>query len=104
MEALLICAAHPGPIHLLLTDLSMPGMNGRAVSKRARQLRPGLRVIYMSGYCGGVIDSLEVLEPCEEFIVKPFTAIALASKVRELLGPTGDAAPPGVDASGLHAT
>jgi len=107
VEALLICAAHPGPIHLLLTDLSMPGMNGRAVSKRARQLRPGLRVIYMSGYCEGAIDSGEVLEPGEEFIEKPFTAIALASKVRELLGPTadaGDAGPPRVDASGLHTT
>jgi PAS domain S-box-containing protein len=90
-EALRICAAHRGPIHLLLTDVSMPGMNGRVVSQRARQLRPGLRVMYMSGYCGGVIDSLEVLEPGEEFIVKPFNAIALASKVRELLGPTADA-------------
>jgi hypothetical protein len=60
-------------------------------------LRPELRVIYMSGYCGGVIESLGVLEPGEEFIAKPFTTIALASKVRELLGPTrdaGDAAPP----------
>ena len=45
----------------------------------------------MSGYCGGVIDSRDVLEPGEEFIVKPFTAIALATKVRELLGPTADA-------------
>jgi two-component system cell cycle sensor histidine kinase/response regulator CckA len=87
-EALLMCAAHPGPIHLLLTDVSMPGMNGRVVSERARQLRPGLRVIYMSGYCGDVIESLEVLEPGEEVIVKPFTAIALASKVREILGTT----------------
>jgi hypothetical protein len=63
--------------------------------------------MYMSGYCGGVIDSFEVLEPGEEFIVKPFNAIALASKVRELLGPTADAggaAPHGVDASGLDAT
>jgi two-component system, cell cycle sensor histidine kinase and response regulator CckA len=84
-DALLICAAHPGPIHLLLTDVSMPGMNGQAVFERARQLRPGLRVLYMSGHCGDVI---EVVEPGEEFIVKPFTAIALASKVRELLGPT----------------
>jgi two-component system, cell cycle sensor histidine kinase and response regulator CckA len=84
-DALLICAAHPGPIHLLLTDVSMPGMNGQAVFERARQLRPGLRVLYMSGACGDVI---EVLEPGKESIVKPFTAIALASKVRELLGPT----------------
>ena len=88
---MLICAAHPGPIHLLLTDVSMPGMNGRVVLERARQLRPGLRVIYMSGYCGDVIESLEVLEPGEEFIVKPFTAIALANKVREVLGPLADA-------------
>ncbi|HYR48844.1 MAG TPA: response regulator [Candidatus Eisenbacteria bacterium] len=101
VEALRICAAHPGLIHLLLTDVTMPGMNGRVVSDRARQLRPGLRVIYMSGYSGGVIESLGVLGPGEEFIAKPFTTIALASKVRELLGPTadaGDAAPPGVDA------
>jgi len=55
----------------------------------------------MSGYCRDVIESLGVLEPDEEFIVKPFATTALASKVRELLGPTGDtggAAPPGVDA------
>jgi len=84
-DALLICAAHPGPIHLLLTDVSMPGMDGQTVFERARQLRPGLRVLYMSSHCG---DLIEVLEPGEEFIVKPFTAIALASKVRELLGPT----------------
>ena len=98
VEALRICAAHPGPIHLLLTDVLMPEMNGRVVSDRARQLRPGLRVIYMSGYSGGVIESLGVLGPGEEFIAKPFTTIVLASKVRELLGPTGDAGdavPPG---------
>jgi hypothetical protein len=47
--------------------------------------------MYMSGYTRGVIDSRGVLEPDEEFIVKPFTPIALARKVRELLGPTGDA-------------
>ena len=91
VEALRICGEHTGPIHLLLTDVTMPGMNGRVVSERARQLRPGLRVMYMSGYCRGVIDSLGALEPDEEFIVKPFTPIALARKVRELLGPTGDA-------------
>jgi two-component system cell cycle sensor histidine kinase/response regulator CckA len=91
VEALRICGEHTGPIHLLLTDVTMPGMNGRVVSERARQLRPGLRVMYMSGYCRGVIDSTGVLEPDEEFIVKPFTPIALARKVRELLGPTGDA-------------
>ena len=84
-DALLICAAHPGPIHLLLSDVSMPGMDGQAVFERARQLRPGLRVLYMSSHSG---DLIKVLEPGEEFIVKPFTAIALASKVRELLGPT----------------
>ena len=91
VEALRICGEHTGPIHLLLTDVTMPGMNGRVVSERARQLRPGLRVMYMSGYCRGVIDSLGALEPDEEFIVKPFTPIALARKVRELLGPTGGA-------------
>ena len=107
VEALRICGEHTGPIHLLLTDVTMPGMNGRVVSKGARQLRPGLRVLYMSGYCRDVIESLGVLEPDEEFIVKPFATTALASKVRELLGPTGDtggAAPPGVDACGPRAT
>jgi len=97
VEALRICGEDTGPIHLLLTDVTMPGMNGRVVSKRARQLRPGLRVLYMSGYCRDVIDSRGVLEPDEEFIVKPFTPIALATKVREVLAPTGDAggaAPP----------
>ena len=72
-------------IHLLLTDVIMPEMNGRMVAERVAALHPGVKVLYMSGYTDDVVAPQGVLEAGIHFLQKPFTALALASKVREAL-------------------
>ncbi|MCF8039920.1 MAG: PAS domain S-box protein [Desulfohalobiaceae bacterium] len=74
-----------GAIHLLLTDVVMPGMNGREVYRELASLRPGLKVLYMSGYTDDVISQGQILEEKVEFIQKPFGVEQLAAKVREVL-------------------
>jgi two-component system cell cycle sensor histidine kinase/response regulator CckA len=86
-EALLAAERHAGPIHLMLTDVVMPGMNGKELSDRLRPLRTAMKVLYMSGYAADHITSRGLLEPGMPQIAKPFTPEALASKVREVLGP-----------------
>ncbi len=71
-------------IHLLLTDVIMPGMNGRALSEKLVTQRPQLRVLYMSGYTGQAVGQ-GVLAPGSQFLAKPFTRDTLARKVREVL-------------------
>lgn len=88
-SALRLAAAHPGPIHLLLTDVVMPRMSGRNLAERLRQERPELRVLYMSGYTDNVIAHHGVLEPGTPLIQKPFTPQALAQKVRAVLDQEG---------------
>jgi two-component system cell cycle sensor histidine kinase/response regulator CckA len=84
-EALQIGARHPGPIHLLMTDVVMPGMNGRELSDRLRTIRPEMKCLYMSGYAANVIAHRGVLAEGVEFIQKPFTMRDLAVRVRKLL-------------------
>ncbi len=72
-------------IDLLLTDVVMPGMNGKALYREARALIPGLKVLYMSGYTENVIASSGVLDAGIQFIQKPFMPKALVAKVREVL-------------------
>lgn len=84
-EALGIAEEHGRGIHLLLTDVVMPGSNGRDVAERLTRLCPGLRVLYMSGYTDDVIAHRGVLEPGVHFIPKPFRPGALLAKVREVL-------------------
>lgn len=94
-EALGILENHDGPLHLLLTDVVMPVMNGRALFARAAQSHPDLKVLYMSGYTDNVIAHRGVLDENTAFIQKPFTIHALTAKVREILGhPQGDQAQP----------
>ena len=81
----MLCESFPGPIHLLLTDVVMPFMNGRAVAERLRQLKPEMRVLYMSGYTENAIAHRGQLDADAEFIGKPFTRKALARKVQEVL-------------------
>jgi two-component system, cell cycle sensor histidine kinase and response regulator CckA len=78
---------HGGVIHLLLTDVLMPGMNGRALAQRVRELRPDIRVLYMSGHTEDSIAQSGLVEPGALLISKPFTQESLARKVREALGP-----------------
>ena len=84
-EAVLLAERHPGPIHLLLTDVIMPRQSGRALVERLRPLRPETRVLYMSGYTNEAIVRHGVLDPDTLFIQKPFTPMALAQRVRAAL-------------------
>jgi two-component system cell cycle sensor histidine kinase/response regulator CckA len=76
---------HPGPIHLLITDVVMPQMNGRQLAERLVAARAGLKCLYMSGYTANVIAHRGVLEEGVSFIAKPFSLTTLAAKVREVL-------------------
>jgi two-component system cell cycle sensor histidine kinase/response regulator CckA len=86
-EALRLAEAHPGPIHILLTDVVMPQMNGRQVADHLLAARPGLKVLFMSGYTDAAIVQHGVLQPGTHFLQKPFTPDGLSRKVREVLGP-----------------
>lgn len=84
-EALAICAGHAAEIRLLLTDVVMPGMNGRELADRLGALRPGIRVLFMSGYTDDAIVHRGVLQPGTRFLEKPFVANALLHEVRSAL-------------------
>src|SRR6266851_3876764 len=85
-SALDIARRHQGPIDLLLTDLVMPDTNGRKLADTLRAARPGLRVLFMSGYPDGAITNQGVLEHGVAYLAKPFTTEAIARKVRDVLG------------------
>jgi PAS domain S-box-containing protein len=78
-------AGRAGPIHLVVTDVVMPGMSGRELADRVGRLRPGVKILYTSGYPGEAIARQGVLETGTEFLPKPFTANGLAQKVRQVL-------------------
>lgn len=84
-DAVVQAEAHAGPLHLLLTDVVMPGLGGRAVADRVSELRPGIKVIYMSGYVDDAVVRVGVLLEGVNFLQKPFTLDGLTSKVREVL-------------------
>jgi PAS domain S-box-containing protein len=87
-EAQAVACAHDGPIHLLLLDVVMPGMNGKQLWAELLVSRPGLRCLFMSGYTSDVIAHEGVLDAGLNFIQKPFSLDALAAKVRETLDAT----------------
>ncbi len=84
-EALELARSYEGPIHLLLTDVVMPRMNGRELARRLSEERPGLRVLYASGYTENVIAHRGVLDDGVAFIAKPFTHDTFAARVRAVL-------------------
>jgi PAS domain S-box-containing protein len=84
-EALTLAAGRARPIDLLVTDVVMPQMGGRQLAEALRERQPGLRVLYMSGYTDDTILRHGLAEATDEFLQKPFTPMALARKVREIL-------------------
>ncbi|MFO0937274.1 MAG: PAS domain S-box protein [Gemmataceae bacterium] len=85
VAALDIVKNHPDPIHLLVTDLIMPEMSGRELALRIREARPGIRVLYVSGYTDDSEVVQGVREATDAFLQKPFTPLGLARKVRAVL-------------------
>ena len=84
-EALELLGAEAGPVQLLLTDVVMPGMNGRQLLEAARIRQPGLKALFMSGYTENVIADHGVIGEDVRFVQKPFSTAELARKVREAL-------------------
>ncbi len=85
MEGLKIMEAHHGPLHLLLTDIVMPRINGVALYEKAAQINPNLKVLYMSGYTDDVILQSGAVARGAPFIQKPFALLDLVFKIREIL-------------------
>ena len=83
--ALDIAAETARPLHLVLTDVVMPGMNGRELAEQLVAARPGLRVLYMSGYTEDAVLRHGLTTATVNFIAKPMTPDALARKLREVL-------------------
>lgn len=84
-DALRVAEGHAGAIHLLLTDVVMPGMNGRELAGRLRSIRRETKVLFMSGFTTELVADYGVISG-DPLITKPFTLAGLAHKVREILG------------------
>ena len=85
-EALAFSRQFTGALDLLLTDVIMPGMNGRGLARQLTRERPGLRVLFMSGYTESAIAPKGVLDADVDYFQKPFTPESLAARVRQVLG------------------
>lgn len=92
-EALAVAAEHEGTIHLLFTDVVMPGMNGSELYRKMRLNHPDLQVLYMSGYTDNVIAHRGVLDEGIHFLQKPFDLEKLGRKLREVLADENSASP-----------
>jgi len=84
-DALVLSREHKEPIHIMLTDVVMPGMSGRELANQLKALHPKMKVLYMSGYTDNAIVNHGVLDEGINYIQKPFTMNALTRKVREVL-------------------
>ena len=83
--ALQLLEANPGEVHMLLTDVVMPGMSGRQLAAQFSARRPRARVLFMSGYTSDAVVGHDVLDPGVAYLQKPFSPEALARKVRRVL-------------------
>jgi two-component system, cell cycle sensor histidine kinase and response regulator CckA len=84
-EALVLATKHRGPIHLLLTDLVMPGISGKTLAQRLAVMHPEAEVLYMSGYTDDAVIRNGGPEAGTAFLQKPFSPDTVARKVREVL-------------------
>jgi CheY-like chemotaxis protein len=85
VEAVALAAGYAGEIHLLLTDVVMPNMLGKEVAERIRQIKPGIEVLYMSGYAKPVLASRGRLDRDVNLIDKPFSAAAIIERAGRIL-------------------
>lgn len=85
-EALRLAETHDTPIHLVITDVIMPGINGKQFSEKVKALYPDARVLYMSGFTAEAITKQGLVDAGEHFLQKPFSVAILKRKVREVLG------------------
>src|SRR5580700_7951571 len=85
--ALALAANHPDPIHVVITDVVMPGLNGHELVQQLQLARPGLKVLYLSGYAQDAFPATAAADSQKTFLQKPFTLQSLTRKVREILGP-----------------
>ena len=84
-KALHVLEHHPGDIDLLLTDVGLPGMNGPELAHLASQLRPRIKVLFISGHTGDALVHLGLLDSDRALLQKPFSPDELRGKVREVL-------------------
>ncbi len=84
-ETLKICQDYKAPIHLLVTDVVMPGMSGKELADRIKFLHPGMKILYTSGYADDTIVRYGVPKEGVNYLQKPFTMEDLTRKVREVL-------------------
>jgi len=84
-QALELCERMQGSLHLLISDVVLPGANGWELARRLQQSHPETRLLFMSGYTASAILHRGILEPGVAFLQKPFSPQALARKVREVL-------------------
>jgi two-component system, cell cycle sensor histidine kinase and response regulator CckA len=80
-----ICKCHRGPIHLLLTDVIMPGISGTDLAKQVLPIRPRMKVLYMSGLSANEVADIPPCDVGAHFIGKPFHLCDLTNKIQELL-------------------
>jgi two-component system cell cycle sensor histidine kinase/response regulator CckA len=85
VDALVIAELHRGPIHILVTDVVMPRMNGPALVKTLLGLRPAVRVLFISGYPAPILECRECLPSEAEYLQKPFRTERLLEKIEALL-------------------
>jgi CheY-like chemotaxis protein len=85
IDALSVADAHEGEIHLLLTDVVMPQMGGKALAERMLRKRPALKILYTSGYTDNAIVHHGALDKGVALLQKPYTSLALTRRVRDVL-------------------
>jgi two-component system CheB/CheR fusion protein len=89
-EGLAVCESREGPIHILVTDVLMPGIGGRELAERAALLRPEMKVLFVSGHTDDSVLNMGIKLHGTPFLQKPFTLVQLAKKVREVLDGSGE--------------
>jgi CheY-like chemotaxis protein len=89
-EAVSVAERETDPIDLLISDIVMPGMSGYDLARQLTQLRPGMKVLLISGYTDRTVSGANEIDPETPYLQKPFTSVSLAAKIRTVLAPAAD--------------